>query len=212
MNAKEKRLLETELTKMGLAGLQANGDPSCDLIDQIAAIVSVWPGATNRHGEWIDKHKYLRDLLGECDGAERVAMYEAIVPRLTFKARELSHYETMLAERVGNLVSKRAMRVEGDVPKPIEIGGNRYAVAPQSLATQAVTTLKCHRCPKVEKFIADTPAGAMIAGRKAGWTREKGVNKETCPACSVEVAETVVRLSHDEFMPIYDRRAGKLDA
>jgi hypothetical protein len=212
LNSKEKRQLETELVKMGLAGLASNGDPSPELVQQIAAIVNNWPGATNRHGEWIDKHKYLRDLFGECDQADRSDMYMALVPHLKFKVKSLSHYETMLAERIGNLVSKRAASVTGDKPKPIEVGNSKYAAAPKAIATHAIATLRCHRCPKTEQFVADTPAGAMIAARTAGWTREAGINKEACPDCSTAVAETVIRLSRTETLAVYDRRAGRLDA
>jgi hypothetical protein len=212
MKADEKRKLETELVKMGLAGLDASGAPSGDLVDQIAAIVSAWKGAYNKYGEWIDRHKYLRDLFSECDACDRQAMYDALVPRLSFKAKSLNHYETMMAERVGNMVSKRAMQVTGDAPKPIEVGGNRYAAAPVARATGVIATVVCHRCRKVEKFVEPTAVSAMTAARRAGWTREKGINKETCPDCSVAVAETIVRLSRTETLAVYDRRACKLDA
>jgi hypothetical protein len=75
-----------------------------------------------------------------------------------------------------------------------------------------IATVTCHRCHKTDKFPDPTAVGAMIAARKAGWTREAGINKETCPDCSVAVAETIVRLSAKETLAIYDRRACKLDA
>lgn len=181
MDAKEKHQLETELVKMGLSGLSQSGDPSPELVRELAAIVNQWQSAPNRHGEWIDRHKFLRDLLAECDEAERGAMYSAIIPHLNFLPLPLSSYETMMTERMARLVSKGAARVEGQAPKPIEIGGKKYVEAAAWAATHAVATLHCQRCWKKKRFIADTPAGAMIAARKAGWARFP--DKETCPNC-----------------------------
>jgi hypothetical protein len=212
MDAKEKRNLETGLMQMGLAGLQADGSPSAELVQWIADIVNHWDGYENRLGEWVDKHKFLRDLLNECVADARSEMYTAICPKLTFKPLRLEDYESMIALKAGALVSQRRARVTGDAPKPIEVGGIRYAAAPKFIATNVVATLRCHRCNVVTQFVAPTPAGAMIEGRKAGWTREAGINKETCPECSIAVAETIVRLSNKEVLAVYDRRSCKLDA
>jgi len=198
MNQKEKRKLENELMVMGLAGLD---DP--ELIQQMADLVSNWPG---------DKHDYMRDLLNECEPEKRYELYHAIAPKLRFKALSLPQYEAQIGLKAGQMVSQGRMRVEGQAPRAIEIGGHRLPVVSKHEADAVVATVRCHRCPKVDKFIADTPAGAMIEARKAGWTREKGVNKETCPECSVAVAETVIRLSSQEHLAVYDRRTHKLDA
>jgi hypothetical protein len=198
MDPKDKRKLENELMVMGLAGLN---DP--DLIQQLADLVSDWPG---------DKHDYFADLLNECDPDKRYEMYESFRPKLTFRPLSFSQYEAQIALKAGAMVSQGRMRVEGQAPKAIEIGGTKLRVVPKHQATGAVATVKCHRCPKVDKFLADSPAGAMIEARKAGWTREKGVNKETCPECSEAVAASVVRLSNKENLAIYDRRTAKLDA
>jgi hypothetical protein len=139
-------------------------------------------------------------------------MYEALAPRLRFKALSLPQYEAQIALKAGEMVSQGRMRVEGSAPRAIEIGGHKLAVTTKEDASGAVATVRCHRCNKLEKFLSETPAGAMIEARKAGWTREKGVNKETCIECSVAVAETVIRLSNKETLAIYDRRACKLDA
>lgn len=183
---------------MGLAGLS---DP--ELIEQLAHLVSAWPG---------DKHDYLRDLLNECDQENRYEMYEAIAPKLKFKPLSFSQYEAQIAIKAGQMVSQGRMRVEGQAPKPIEIGGSKLRVVPKQFATGAVATVKCHRCPKVDQFLADSPAGAMIEAREAGWTREKGVDKETCPECSEALAGSVVRLSNTETVTVYDRRTCKSDA
>jgi hypothetical protein len=207
MDSKEKRQLETELMKMGLAGLQANGCPSGELIDQIAAIVCAWKGCYNKQGEWVDRHKYLRDLFAECDACDRQSMYDALVPRLTFKAKPLHHYETMMAERVGNLVSKRAMTVTGEAPKPIVVGENRYAAAPRAAATGVIATVKCYNCGKDARFVEPTAASAMIAARKAGWVRDKALNKETCPDCAAaNAAQEIVVLSRTENLFVTDKR------
>lgn len=181
MDATEKRQLETELLKMGLAGLSENGDPSPELIQQMAAIVNAWQGSPNRHGEWIDKHKFLRDLLAECDEAKRGNMYSAITPHLNFTPHSLAQYETMMTERMSRLVSKRAARAEGRAPHPIEIGGKKYRRASAKEATHAVATLVCPGCGKTKRFVADTPVGALIEAKKAGWARIP--DKWHCPIC-----------------------------
>jgi hypothetical protein len=210
VNAEEKRATETLALQLGLKGI-AESDQG-QLIELIAAMVNSWQGAPNRHGEWIDRHKFLRDLFSECDAKDRQEMYNAIVPRLTFKAKPLSHYETMMAERVGNLVSKRAARVEGDRPRPIEIGESKYMLVAPRQASNVVATVVCHRCGERAQFVEPTAVSAMTAARRAGWTREKGVNKETCPPCSEAVAATVVKLANGQHLAVYDRRAGRVDA
>lgn len=198
MNQKEKRKLENELTVQGLAGLN---DP--ELIGQLANLVSNWPG---------DKHEYLRDLLNECEPDKRYEMYTALAPKLHFKALTFSQYEAQIALRAGQMVSQGRMRVEGKRPDPIVVGDQKYESVSQQESTGAVASVRCHRCPATDQFFDATPAGAMLAARKAGWTREVGVNKETCPDCTVAVTETIVRLSNKETLAIYDRRACKLDA
>src|SRR5258708_22094216 len=106
MEPKDKRRLENELVVMGLAGLN---DP--ELIQQLADLVSAWPG---------DKHDYMRDLLNECDADKRSEMYEALRPKLTFKALSLQQYEAQIALKAGAMVGQGRMRVEGQAPKPIE--------------------------------------------------------------------------------------------
>lgn len=211
MEATEKRQLETTLVKMGLAGLEESGAATPELIQQIAGVVNNWQPSPNRHGEWIDRHKFLRDLFSECDQADRGAMYSAIVPYLRFTAYSLSRYETMMTERMGALASKGAAKTQGQAPRPLLVG-DRTAIAKadskrlrrkqsrarQQLkagdifvaeglpedATHVMATLRCYKCQKSANFLGDTPAGAMIAGRKAGWVRDMGVMKEMCPTCA----------------------------
>lgn len=181
MEAKEKREMETQLLRLGLAGLQENGNPSPELIQQVAAIVNAWQAAPNRHGEWIDQHKFLRDLLSECDASYRNDMYTAISPYLNFKAHPLAFYESMITERMERLISKRAARAEGRAPHPVDVGGKQYIEASAAVATHAIATLHCQRCDKEKRFVSDTPVGAMIAARNAGWARMP--EKWTCPTC-----------------------------
>jgi hypothetical protein len=182
LDATEKRQLETQLLRMGLAGLKDNGEPSPELIQQIATMVNNWQGSTNRHGEWINRHKFLRDLLAECDQADRGEMYSAITPHLNFVPYSLAVYEAMMIERMGRLVSKGAARTEGRAPHPIEVGGKKYRRARVSEATHCIATLLCPGCGKQKRFIGDTPVGSLVAARKAGW--ERMPDKWTCPICA----------------------------
>lgn len=193
MEPKDKRKLENELVVMGLAGLS-----NPDLIQQLADLVSAWPG---------DKHDYLMGLINECEPAQRSEMYEAIVPKLKFKALSLGQYEAQIALKAGQMVSQGRMRIEGERPRPIEIGGHLLAVVPKKHATGAVATLRCHRCNKSEQFLGDTPAGAMILARKAGWVREPGINKEVCAECGAGVAQAeIVALSRHEQLVVNEKR------
>lgn len=199
MNQKDKRKLENELMACGLTKLE---DPA--FLDVFAAMIDQFPG---------DKHWFLQGLINECDPPQRYEMYHGLVPRIrSFKPMPLDTYICRIAEEAGRMVSQGRMQVEGPKPRAIEIGGHKLAIVPQKESSGAVATVRCHRCPKVDRFLAETPAGAMIEARKAGWVREKGVNKETCPACSEALAATVVRLSNKETLAVYDRRACKLDA
>lgn len=175
MNHKERRQLENFLLTQGLATL---ADP--ELIQQLADLVSGWRG---------DRHQFLQDLLNECDASQRYEMYQAIAPKLKFSALPFPTYECRIAEQAGRMVSQRRMRVEGSAPAPIEVGGQKFAVVPRQDSTNAVATVRCHQCQKVETFIADTPAGAMIAARTMGWVRDPEVNKEMCANCHEIEAE-----------------------
>lgn len=199
MNQKEKRKLENQLVACGLTNLE---DP--EFLNVFAALIDQFPG---------DKHWFLQGLINECEPEKRYEMYQGLAPRIrSFKPMSLDTYTCRIAEEAGAAVSRGHMRVEGDAPKPIEIGGFKLMIVPKSEADAAVATVHCHRCPKTDQFLADTPAGAMIEARKAGWSREKGVNKEICPACSEALAATMVRLANGESLAVYDRRACKLDA
>src|ERR1035438_1580615 len=117
MDQKEKRQLDNMLLREGLANL---GDP--ELIEQLANLISNWPG---------DKHDFMRDLLNQCDVDKRYEMYNAIVPKLGFKALSLPQYESQIALKAGAMVSQGRMRVEGDAPKPIQVGDVTAVMTPK---------------------------------------------------------------------------------
>lgn len=169
MDQHEKRKLETQLVVMGLAQLS---DPA--LIQQLAMLVNAWPE---------DRHEYLMSLINECDPAQRSEMYNAITPYLHFKPLSLDTYIMRMAEKAGAMISQNRLRVEGEAPKPITIGGVDYRAVPSQDASHAIATVRCHVCNKVDKFLADTPVSAMYEARKQGWERDKSVNKEICAIC-----------------------------
>lgn len=178
--------------KTGLAAIDSVEDVSA-FVEVMAKVVNTWQPSHNRQGEFITRHKFLRDLLAECDQKNRSEMYSALVPHLNFKALPLADYESMMRERVSALVSKGAMKVEGQAPKPIDVGGKKYAEAPASLATHALAKLHCWTCPKKKNFLAETPVAAMIDARKAGWQRMPTADgpKETCPGCVKKILASV---------------------
>lgn len=193
MDQTEKRKLENALLTEGLAKLD-----SPELIEQMANLVNNWPG---------DRHEFLMGLINECDDRDRSEMYNAIRPHLKFKPLPLDTYVAHIAERAGALVSQRSMRVEGSRPAPIQVGKDAYVQVPRALSDKAVVTLRCYKCPKQERFVSSTPAGAMIEGRKAGWIRVAGVNKECCAECAANlVASEQVVLSRKEVLVITDKR------
>lgn len=193
MDQHEKRRLDNQLISMGLPKLT---DP--ELMQRMADLISEFPG---------DRHAFFRDLLNECDAAKRSEMYNAMAPRLKFKPLSLPDYEMKIAEKAGEMVSQRRMRVEGDRPKPITVGNSAFVPVPQPESTGAVATVRCHRCAKVERFHAETPAGAMIEARKAGWVREAGVNKECCAECQANMAAfEQVTLSSKQALIVTDKR------
>jgi hypothetical protein len=184
LNQDSKRKLENQLLTMGLAGLN---DP--ELIQQLADLVSAWPG---------DKHDFLRDLINECEPDKRYEMYHAIAPKLRFKALSLPQYEAQIALKAGEMVSQRRMRVEGDRPQPIEIGGHKVQITSQERANCGWAVVRCHVCNRVEKFISDTPVGAVIEARKAGWKKDPAVDLEICLGCqALQVADSPIQLEAD---------------
>lgn len=168
MNHKERRQLENVLLVAGLARLD---DP--ELIQQLADLVSDWRG---------DKHQFLQDLINECDPDQRSEMYSAIAPKLRFKALPLPTIECRIAEQAGAMVSRKQMRVEGSAPRPIQIGDHQIEITAQA-GNCGWAAVRCHQCGKLEKFLSDTPIGAMIAARKAGWVRDISADLEQCPEC-----------------------------
>lgn len=194
MNQQERRDLENWLMTHGLDG--CINDP--EKLQIFADLVSQWPG---------DKHDFLRDLLNECDVANRYDMYVALAPRLKFKPLSFSQYEAQIALKAGAMVSQRLMRVEGERPKPIEIGGHKIAVTSVDKANCGWCAVRCHVCDKVEKFVADTPVGAIIKARQAGWVKLPGIDRETCADCAAHMAaEESLVLSSNEDSKVRDRR------
>lgn len=175
MNQQQRRDLENWLMVHGLDGCLA--DP--EKLQVFADLVSQWPG---------DKHDFLRDLLNECEVSSRYEMYQALAPRLKFKALSFSQYEAQIALKAGAMVSQKRMRVEGNAPKPIEINGHKVNITRPEESNCGWCIVRCHVCDHTEKFIADTPVGAIIKARQAGWVRAKGIDKETCADCAAELA------------------------
>lgn len=193
LNQKDKRKLNTELMVMGLAPLE---DPN--LIMQLAHIVSEWPG---------DKHEYLVDLLITCEPEKRYEMYNAITPHLRFKALSYPQYESQIAIRAGEMVNQGRVKVEGEAPKPIVVGGRDLAIVGQAEATEVMATVCCHFCTHIERFLGDTAVEAIVKARRGGWARDKALNKETCPDCViVHASQEVVALSNSEHLFVNDRR------
>lgn len=162
-----------------VAGLARLNDP--ELIQQLADLVSDWQG---------DKHQFLQDLINECDPGQRYDMYSAIAPKLRFKALPLTTIECRIAEQAGAMVSRKQMRVEGNAPRPIQIGDHQVEITAQA-GNCGWAAVRCHQCGKVEKFLSDTPAGAMIEARKAGWQRDAFVDGEICVECRAMMTQEI---------------------
>lgn len=177
MNQDEKRKLDNQLIAMGLPALN---DPM--LIQRMADLISDWPG---------DRDEFFQDLLGECDAKKRAEMYNAMAPKLRFKARSLVEYETSIQMRVSQMVSQRRMKVEGYAPSMPYIGERKPEEA-------AKATLICHRCKRRLTYKAETPVSAIIKARKAGWVRTVALDQETCPSCmkKLKVSAETAKVGH----------------
>lgn len=178
MDQAEKRQLENMLLREGLAGLD---DP--ELIQQMANLVSNFPGDLSA------KHRFFEDLLNQCEASNRYEMYQAMAPKLGFRAFSLAQYESSIRQRASELISQRRMRVEGEEPAPIDVKGKKFEEVLESESTAALLTLTCHKCKEKSQYLAETPVSAMVMARADGWVREKGINKEICPKCVPLVAE-----------------------
>ena len=183
MDQDEKRHLENQLMTMELSGLN---DPA--LMDQLGMLISMFPG---------DRHQFFEDLLGQCDADKRYEAYHAMAPRLQFQPLSLSDYEARIRNRASEMVSQRRMRVEGRAPHPIEVDGHKFEQVPEKFSDAAMATMKCHLCQKVSRYLSDTPAGAMIAGWKDGWVRDKATNKEVCRGCGFTINKNLKEKTHD---------------
>lgn len=162
MNQDEKRKVENMLMVMGLPGLD---DPNLQQV--LADLVSSWPG---------DKNQFFVDLLNECDADTRYDMYQAMAPRLRFKPLSFVECETSIQMRASELVSQGRMRVEGQSPRPINIGN-------QKDEPKASALLRCWCCGKKQKFGGETPVDAISKARAKGWEHTIGFDIETCPKC-----------------------------
>lgn len=171
MEAKERRKVENALMAMGLSGIN---DP--ELFQVFGDLIDGYPG---------DKHEFFRDLLNECEPQKRSEMYQALAPRVrSFKPLSLSQYEAQIALRAGAMVSQGRMRVEGRRPDAIEIGGHKVKITPRERANCGWVALRCNGCDAVAKFVADTPVGAVIEARKAGWVKDVIDGHEYCVNCA----------------------------
>jgi hypothetical protein len=206
VNQDDKRQMENFLLKQDWPTLDVDGSPSGDLLLFFASILNEHKPYENRHGEWIDQHKMMRDLVNECEPARRQQLYGDLKAHLNFKLLPLSTYEDMIAEKAGKLISQRRMNVVGEAPA-IQIGGHVVPVVEKEKSTAVAVMLRCHLCHFKDNIIGETHVTAMINARKAGWVRDKALNKETCPACAVKRAsEEVVTLSRKENLIITDHR------
>lgn len=180
MDQHSKRKLENELMTLGLASLNSG-----ELVQQFAALINNFRG---------DRHRFLEDALNQCDGKDRHDMYQAVVPHLSFQAAPLQTIEARIAERAGQMVTQRRMRVEGSAPAPVYINGEKYEnVSANDEDAVAVATLKC-KCGETQHYVSATPVDAMIMARKAGWVRNP-FQKEECAACVKKEKEARVLLA-----------------
>lgn len=158
MNADERRKLETDLIRSGFKGIN---DP--ELLPELAKL--------------IPNHEVLRALLNECTRMERNTMLQSIAPHLSFEAHSVDWYEARTAEQFTQYEESR---------RRIIVGDKEFEKTCKELATHAVITLKCSKCPAVKNYAGESPLGAVIFARQDGWVRERATNKEVCPKCECE--------------------------
>ncbi len=160
MNHHEKRQLETELTVMGLPGLD---DPA--LVQCMADVVNGYPIPAEREDFFIE-------LLNECEGARRREMYEAMRPRLSIEVPSLDVCEARIAARAERMIRTKLMPGMRDELEP----------------TERVVVMECGGCGKTEPFVSETTTGCVMEARKAGWGRGReraghDGGREYCASC-----------------------------
>lgn len=160
---------------LGEAGLGQLSDPG--LIPQLASFVR--------------DHAHFRSLLVACEPEHRYDMYQALAPRLAFKARTLDEY---IAEARNDAAARQLPTVDEDgkfrpysVP---EIGERPVIEAVVQEAVEAALLpkhlrLMCSKCTREATFHGVYKSDTVEAARKAGWllTYVSGEPKEICPDC-----------------------------
>src|SRR5487761_1467237 len=127
MDQETKRQLESELTVMGLPGLD---DPA--LVQCMADVVNGYPIPAERAD-------FFCDLLNECEGPRRREMYEAMRSRLHFPVPSLDACEARIAAKAERLI------------RPNKLPGRR---APKELqAASRVVVMECEMCGNAEPFV-----------------------------------------------------------
>ena len=157
MDQETKRQLESELTVMGLPGLD---DPA--LVQCMADVVNGYPIPEERAD-------FFCDLLNECEGSRRHEMYEAMRPRLHFPVPSLDACEARIAAKAERMI------------RPNKLPGRR--ARKELEASACVVVMVCGLCGKTEPFGDSTTVGAMLEARKAGWGRGPQLGLEYCVSC-----------------------------
>ncbi|HEX3851787.1 MAG TPA: hypothetical protein VHW01_12520 [Polyangiaceae bacterium] len=164
----ETRAINRELGNHGLGQLGDGG-----LMAQLGFLVA--------------DHTHFRALLNKCEPTERVAMYNALRPNLSFTAKPLDVYISEL----GDIAERKQLPTvtpEGTFApfRPAEIKTGELAVAQNAIAHAVARVwleVVCARCTRTEHFPGVTAREAESACRAAHWVWDRERDEEICPAC-----------------------------
>ena len=168
--ASERKKINSFLGRAGLAQL----DEPAALVGQLATV--------------IQDHDHVRRLLERCEPEQRYGMYEALAPRLRFKAKTLGDY---LIENAQEAEARQWPTVAPDgtlLPyKPVEVESLEY-VAEQAIKADMAKErlwLVCKKCTKEAVFFGERRVDCIKEARSVGWTYQEidGTGREICPNC-----------------------------
>ena len=160
----ERQKVNDTLKRCGFGGLE---DPT--ILDQLAFVI---------HG-----HDHFRGILMSVTEQERHIAYQALAPRVRFKAKPLEEYERE--------TKLKAEREQWDIydgtpfPKPFKPASDLASMAEKAIQdseAKGTLTLVCKRCTREQVYPAKNKEDGWHDAQLDGWRQTK-FEETICPSC-----------------------------